>query len=131
MKLSDHFSTEEFECQCGCGFGSRIEDIDPVLIERLEKMRVFLDRPMPVQSGARCVAHNADEGGKDNSAHLPDQETGKCRAVDLGMMGGKKRWNYVDAAKHAGFRRIGLAKTFIHLDVAHGGPYVQDVIWTY
>ena len=131
MTLSDHFDTEEFVCACGCGFGSNIEDIEPVLIQRLEHMRVFLDLPLQIQSGARCATHNAEEGGKDNSAHLPSQDMGKCRAVDLLAIGGRKRWQYVHAAKHAGFRRIGVAKTFVHLDVAHGHPYVQDVIWTY
>ena len=131
MKLSEHFTTGEFECRCGCGFGSRVEDIEPNLIRVLERMRVFLDRPMIVTSGARCATHNEEVGGKPNSAHLPDPETGKCRAVGILTRDGGMRWRYVHAAKAAGFRRIGVGDNFTHLDVAHGGPYVQDWIWTY
>jgi uncharacterized protein YcbK (DUF882 family) len=121
MKLYDqesYFTTGEFACKCDCGFGSVESDISPKLIEKLNIIRTLYGKPMVVTSGARCEEYNASIGGKKKSAHLPHFWTGQCRAVDIKVTSSYDRFKLLDLALKIGFKRIGLAKTFIHLDVA-------------
>jgi uncharacterized protein YcbK (DUF882 family) len=75
--VSKHFSREEFECQCGCGFGG----VDTILLEVLEKTRDYFNRPIRLTSGNRCDAHNKEVGGADGSFHK------KCMAIDFAVIG--------------------------------------------
>ena len=61
-----HFTREEFECKCGCGF----DTVDAELLDVLEEVRVWFEEPVTINSGCRCVTHNENEGGKPNSQHL-------------------------------------------------------------
>lgn len=129
MRLSDHFWTAEFQCKCGCGFGSQPEHIDMELIHRLEEIRREVGRPILITSGARCPEWNEAKGGKPNSAHLPGP-TGKCRAADIGCVNSRHRALLLKAT-HRHFERIGVAKTFIHVDVAAGSVYPKPSVWVY
>ena len=66
--LSEHFSRVEFECKCGiCGF----DTVDAELIKLCEVVRVLNGNiALEVASGARCDAHNMQEGGGIRSKHL-------------------------------------------------------------
>ena len=67
----EYFKRQEFECKCGCGFGSREDDLMPAgLILALDKIRLELQAPMRVNSGFRCYNHNVKVGGVKNSKHL-------------------------------------------------------------
>ncbi len=116
--ISKNFDRIEFACQCGCGFA----DVDPTLLAMLQAMRDLVG-PIYINSGCRCQKHNKDEGGKDNSAHL----TGK--GVDIECSNSVHRFKLLVAALTVGFERIGLAKTFIHLDVDETKPPL--VAWLY
>ena len=121
MRLYDEqsrFTTGEFRCRCECGFGSHEKDIDPTLIEKLNMLRRLYGKALVVVSGARCVEYNRSVGGVENSAHLPHSQTKQCRAVDIYVVDSADRYTLVDYALRIGFNRIGLAKTFLHLDVA-------------
>lgn len=139
MKLSANFTTEELKCKCGrCRVGQAREDYDESLLFHLQALRDLYGKAIRINSGARCPEWNANPkvGGKPNSAHLPLDDSfhsqhNKVRAVDVEVQGGQNRWDIVFLAREAGFRRIGVAKTFVHMDTAFGGPYVQDVIWVY
>ena len=126
MRLYDiesKFTSGEFACPCGnCVFGSKESDIDNRLIDKLNIMRILYDKPLIVTSGARCLAHNKEIGGAENSAHLPHTHTKQCRAVDILVSGGAHRTELMDLAKRAGFERIGIAGHFLHLDVAWDLP---------
>lgn len=120
MKLypgKSYFTTEEFQCPCGCGFGSVEEDIEQDLIDRLNMMRVLYGKSMVVTSGARCDEQNHAVGGVANSAHLPHPFTGRCRAVDILVRNGEERLQLLDLARVMGIDRIGIASTFLHFDV--------------
>lgn len=125
MKLyrpDSKFTTEEFQCRCGCGFGSQQEDISRDLIDKLDMLRMMYGKRMIVESGARCPEHNARIGGDPDSAHLPHHETHQCRAVDIRVSGGYERFELVRLALKAGFKRIGPDNGFVHLDVAWDLP---------
>lgn len=124
--LSPHFNRAEFACGDGCG----VNVVSPRLIERLERLRLFLMRSVTVRSGARCPAHNAKEGGKADSAHLatPDGQE-SCEAADIAAETSRDRWEIVQGAIVSGFTRIGIGSNFVHLDVDVQKP--QEVIWLY
>jgi uncharacterized protein YcbK (DUF882 family) len=71
--LSSNFDTEEFgvQCRCGCGFGSKVEDTNPELWQVLETLRsVCGDKPIRVNSCARCKSYNRSVGSTDTSQHV-------------------------------------------------------------
>jgi hypothetical protein len=61
-------------------------------------------------------------GGVANSSHL----VGK--AADIAVGSGAERYIILNALIQAGFRRIGVAKTFIHCDNDESKP---NSVWTY
>jgi zinc D-Ala-D-Ala carboxypeptidase len=113
---SKYFRREEFTCNCGCGF----DDINPALVKKLDEIREFIGRPIVVNCGCRCQKHNADVGGEKNSAHL------RGNAADIQMPGSTFRYVFLRIA-YARFTRIGIYKTFCHVDVDETLP--QYVTW--
>jgi len=117
--LTENFSRREFACKCGCGK----DNISRLLVDKLQLMRTHIRRPISIASGVRCAAHNKTSGGKPNSAHL----TGD--AVDIVVSGGSERKEIVDAARYYGLNRVGVARSFVHVDISKTLP--QDVLWVY
>lgn len=90
-------------------------------LERVSGYPVFDN----INSGARSPAHNHKVGGVSNSAHkMPT-----CRAADIHVPNIDVRDYLVEKAVKVGFRRIGIARTFIHLD--NDPSKAQDVAWGY
>lgn len=115
-----YFKKEEFACHCGCGS----EDMNPGHMKQLDQARGLAGIPFKINSGYRCSEHNRAIGSKDTSSHLrgwaTDIETGddsRCRFLIL------------RALIVVGFRRVGIAKTFIHVD--NDPDKDQKVGWLY
>ncbi|MDK9357637.1 D-Ala-D-Ala carboxypeptidase family metallohydrolase [Lelliottia sp. V106_10] len=106
--LSEHFSTSEFACRCGCGFMS----ISQELIAVLESARCAFDAPVTINCGCRCSAHNKAVGGVPNSQHL------QGIAADIVIAGSTPsavyRWFDEHYPETLG---LGSYKTFTHVDV--------------
>jgi zinc D-Ala-D-Ala carboxypeptidase len=117
-QLTRNFSKKEFECAC-CGQ----DDIDIELVKKLQELRMEYGSPMKVTSGVRCRPHNRAVGGAENSSHL------FSIAVDIAMSDSTLRHRFVRTALAMGWKRIGIAKTFVHLDI--DGRKASPVIWTY
>ncbi|PLX46169.1 MAG: serine/threonine protein kinase [Deltaproteobacteria bacterium] len=117
--LSEHFSSSEFACHCGCG----TIKASPSILALLEEIRSHLGHPLLITSGSRCRKHNKGVGGSERSAHL----TG--HAADLSALGGLGRYRILSAAINAGATRIGVGKNFIHVDTASRLPTPR--LWTY
>lgn len=64
--LSEHFNRANFTCKCGCGFN----DINIILIEYLELIRLRFGQRLFINCGCRCKKHNREVGGATNSQHL-------------------------------------------------------------
>lgn len=62
---SPFFKRSEFECSCGCGFGT----VDAELLTLLGLVRSYFREPVVITSGCRCAEHNAKVGGAPNSLH--------------------------------------------------------------
>lgn len=89
-------------------------------IERLER---HVGYELVYNSGFRCTECNEKAGGSENSPHL------RGLAVDIRVVGSSGRYVLIQAALELGFRRIGIGKKFVHLDVDLS--LTQEVIWLY
>jgi uncharacterized protein YcbK (DUF882 family) len=123
--LSQHFSRSEFACGCGCGFGLQPGDVDPVLVGLLEDIRATVGGPLRLTSGCRCEAHNAAVGGVPGSVHTLGQ------AADIQVEGGRHRRQVLDAAIRHQAGGVGVARSFIHVDVHHGSIKPRPSAWSY
>lgn len=67
MKISPHFTRQEFACRCGCGFDA----VDIELVMVLEDVRrCFIGSSIRITSPCRCPKHNTKVGGSKNSKHM-------------------------------------------------------------
>lgn len=99
------------------------EYMDAEFLEMLDSAREISGIPFKINSGYRTIEHNYEVGGKPNSSHI----VGK--AADISIQSSSERWIVIDSLIKAGFNRIGIAKTFIHVDSdEYKSP---NVIWTY
>ena len=77
-----HFTPEEMACKCGKDHAPYCDgyphEIQPLLMEILERARVHFGRPIIVASGLRCAQHNADSGGVSNSQHMYGEACDLC-----------------------------------------------------
>ena len=104
--LTENFSAWEFACPC-CGEAR----IQPHHVEMLQQVRDTIDFPMHINSGYRCALYNATlADAVPNSAHT------RGEASDVSCRDAAYRIALVQAALEVGFNRIGIAKTYIHLD---------------
>lgn len=120
--MSLYFSRREIACPCGCGF--IIED--PEFLNKADAMREFYGDPIyPTERGGicRCKKYNREVGGKDDSEHL------EGRGGDFKCLTSRERFLMIQAALEAGFTRIGIGDTFIH--VGCGKLKDKQVIWLY
>lgn len=109
-KLSAHFAESELACPCcgECGVTGQ-------LVSTLEAFRQFTGRPILINSGYRCPAHNAAVGGVRDSQHTLGN------AADVRVMGMSPD-EVADAAERCGlWGGIGRYGTFTHLDVGPRG----------
>lgn len=122
--FAPHFSEEEFTCPCGCG----IHNPNRPFLERLERARIRAEIPFNITSGSRCQEHNEDVGGVDSSAHLAS-EAMESHAGDIGARGSRQRGIIIPSLVAVGFNRLGIAKSFVHVDIDPALP--PNVIWLY
>lgn len=119
--LSKNFSKHEFACQCGqCG--STGMEMDPLLISKLQQLRDFYGQPLIINSAFRCREHNTKVGGSAQSRHM----TGEAVDIQCGFAG--MRHHIVRLAMLLNFGGIGIANTFVHLDVR---PLEEGKMWLY
>lgn len=113
-----HFAKAEFDCKCGCGKNN----ISHELVERIERIRTTMNMPMKINSGCRCEEYNKLVGGKEDSAHLYGL------AVDFLVPGSSFRFISLGMCMRL-FKRVGIGKTFIHVDLDESKPW--PVCWVY
>jgi len=109
-KISPHFRVSEFACRDG----SDKVLIDDKLVELLEFIRDYFEKPITITSAYRTVAHNRKEGGKSNSQHL------KGTAADI-IVSGVDPEKVVEVAElflgNSGGIGLYGHKKFVHVDV--------------
>lgn len=87
----------------------------------IDELRDRVGSPIIINSAFRTKSHNVKVEGKSNSSHT------RGLAVDLRISSSSHRYLIVKHALELGITRIGVYKTFIHLDIDKSLP--QGVIW--
>lgn len=127
--MKNYFTEKELKCRCGCG----LNKVRASSLERLNHAREFAGEPFSIGPNNRacsCREHNKAIGGSDTSSHIASEEEGiECKAFDLDAEDSRKRFVIIEALIRAGFTRIGIAKTFIHVDDDESKS--PEVIWLY
>jgi uncharacterized protein YcbK (DUF882 family) len=78
---------------------------------------------MRINSGYRTKKHNAKIGGVKNSSHM------KGMAADVRISSSAERFALYEIFRKVGFKRIGVAKSFIHVDIDE--DKTQNLLWVY
>jgi uncharacterized protein YcbK (DUF882 family) len=107
MNLAPNFTKAEMQCHC-CGL-CLMQD---KFMETLQALRKDWGRSISVSSGYRCKIHNQMVGGAPKSQHVLGN------AADLGishLSEDEKNTFLVLCRQH--FTGIGIAKSFIHVDL--------------
>lgn len=115
-----YFKHKEFDSPDELGSGYKM---DRRFLEMIDNTRGLAGVPFKINSGYRTYAHNRKIGGKYNSSHL------RGYAADISCKYSRNRYKIINAALKSGFKRIGIANTFIHLD--NDPNKTSHVIWTY
>jgi zinc D-Ala-D-Ala carboxypeptidase len=99
-------------------------NMDPQFLGLLDQMREDAGIPFKINSGYRTLAYNATlKESTPNSAHT------RGLAADIAAPTGRDKWLIVDAAVKSGIKRIGIGKTFVHIDM--DGTLPSPTIWLY
>jgi len=115
-----HFDIKEFDSPDLPGSASRY--MDKKFLDLLDNARSWAKTPFIINSGYRTPEHNGKIKGSPTSSHM------KGLAVDIACDNSLDRFNIIDALLGEGFTRIGVANTFIHVDIDKSKP---DAIWLY
>jgi len=122
--LSTNFYSHEFRCPCPKCRRIKVR-VSSLLLFKLEMVKMAFDgKPVIVLSGNRCPEENKRIGGYPDSEHIPnpdgeasDVKIKGVRPIDIGL-----------AAEKIGGMRIGIAKTYAHLDIRPPSP---SKFWIY
>jgi uncharacterized protein YcbK (DUF882 family) len=106
IKVSENFSLHEFQCKDG----SQLVKIDERLVEKLQKLRDMIGKPIVIHSGYRTPEYNKKVGGANESQHM------EGTAADISIAGLSPE-KVAELAEKVGFNGIGIYKTFTHVDV--------------
>lgn len=102
--------------------------MDEEFLSLLDEAREEAGVAFNITSGYRCQAYQAELLAKGEAAVSHSAHT-LGKAADIYTPFGINRYRIVKAALDVGFNRIGIARTFVHLDTDHSKP--APVIWTY
>ena len=115
-----YFNYKEFDSPDEPGSGKNMSD---ELLHMLDATRKKFGKPIKINSGYRSEAHNRKVGGTSGSSHL------KGLAVDIACDGSVNRFELCNILLEVGFKRIGIGKYFIHVDIDKDKS--QHVMWLY
>ena len=108
----NYFQPSELKCPC-CGLSC----FDPKMLGILNQAREKFGRAIIINSGCRCLKHNAEVGGAKHSAHLPGPD-GFCHAVDIQVFSDITRAQLRDILADLGIRRFEVSPKHLHVDRA-------------
>ena len=110
--MSEYFKPEEFECHCGCGE----KDVNPKLIDLLDRIRKSFGKPITIMSGRRCVAHNTKVKGAKDSQHI----LGNAADIQVQNVDPNDVQEYLMKHFNSDCKGLGRYRTFTHIDVREG-----------
>ena len=123
--MLNYFNYNEFDSPDEIGSGMPKDKggkMDKEFLFKLDEARMYAQTPFKITSGFRTESHNKKIGGVKGSSHC------KGVAVDIAVNSGLQRSAIVVGLIKAGFTRLGIAKTFVHVDL---DKEKQQSIWLY
>lgn len=111
-----HFKKSEFDCK-----HTGKNKMSPAFLQSLDELREVCGFPFVIISGYRDPSHPKEVIKKSPGTHA------KGIAADIKITDSVSRYKIVSEALRMGFRGIGVAKTFVHIDDRDGTP----VYWLY
>ena len=98
------------------------ENMNESFLMRLDEAREYAGIPFIINSAYRSPTH-PESIKRPTSSHI------KGLAVDISATSSRQRGLILDALRAVGFDRIGIANTFIHVDMDYDKD--QNVTWLY
>jgi len=120
-----HFELSEFDSPDHIGSGV---NMDKQFLRMLDNARGIAGIPFHITSGFRTAERNEKVGGSLPSAKGKGSSHLYGYAADIGCLDSRNRERIINALVLAGFRRIGIASTFIHVD---NDPDKNNAVWLY
>lgn len=123
-----NFSYAELRCKCGrCD--SDGSEINPALMDEVQKLRTLYGKPLSLSSAVRCAKHPSEARKATPGEHADGS------AVDVRCQGAEALL-ILRLALTLGFTRVGINQKgsgrFIHLGMAPaGGRLPSPMIWSY
>lgn len=104
-----------------------IANMKPEMARRLKKVKALWEKrgyrgKLRANSGYRTDTHNKKVGGVEKSEHTSGE------GIDIAMPSANRSMEFAIQASKSGFKRIGVAKSFVHLGISKKLP---QVAWTY
>lgn len=112
-----YFKTQDFNCQ-ETGENKML----PQFIHKLDHLRAACGFAFNITSGYRSPSHSIESAKKNPGTHA------QGIAADIYVNGGRQRMQIVKHAAALGFNGIGVAKSFVHVDMRDGD---KSVLWCY
>lgn len=111
-----YFAIEEFDCQ-----ETGENEMVPEFIHSLDELREKCGFPFTITSGYRSERHSIEAAKQTPGTHA------QGIAADIAVANGTQRRSIIKNALELGFGGIGVAKTFVHVDIRTQEP----VVWAY
>jgi zinc D-Ala-D-Ala carboxypeptidase len=108
---------------CSC---CNVMGMDDKFMQALDAIREECGFPFRVNSAYRCPAHNS---AVSSTGERGPHTTG--RAIDIAAASSSARLAIMEAAQRQGFRRFGIARTFIHIDNLTEADGFPPGVWSY
>ena len=117
-----YFNEEEFACKY-----TGENEIKYKFIERLDELREACGFPFVITSGYRHKTHpvEARKAKPGTGTHA------QGIAADIKVDNGLQRFKIVQEAIRLGFTGIGVARSFVHVDIRDANDTTPFVMWTY
>ena len=123
-----HFSRSEFDSPDLEGSGDKMSG---EFLEKLDEARELAGIPFKINSGYRTQAYQDDlkrRGYKTAKLRSPHQDG---VAADISVKDSRSRFIIINSLLLAGFTRLGVGKSFIHVDLSINEKHRKNVIWQY
>lgn len=111
-----HFTINEFDCQY-----SGENEMKDAFLQKIDQLRHLCNFPFVITSGYRSADHPIEAEKDTPGTHA------QGIAADIQALSGDQKYILVKNAMLIGFSGIGIAGSFIHVDIRATTP----VIWTY
>ena len=120
MSEFKYFKLEDFNCQ-ETGENEMSRDF----IHKLDELREACGFPFIITSGYRSPNHSIEKRKEKAGTHA------QGIAADIKVRDGVQRFRIVEEAIKMGFSGIGVASSFVHVDIRCLDGNESPVMWTY